>query len=259
MSFTTMTKKNFVEFLAPFNDVNSLLLSVNSTTTSVSSGTYAMFLRRTLEHKDGEIGKIAISDLSILRKFLRTCKAGDDVTLKQQSPHKLCYISSGNKKFHMPGLNEAHIDSQQHVSIFNKIIAQSEESGWKIWPKQKEVINLIASGSVKTGDLSSITEMLSVVGKDELLTLTVDPTTSSLDVKAGKKAKGRMFASIEMVDSEGERPATSLFDGVLGEIIPTLPSGEVSLHMGEDSPLLIVSANGDLTVITAQDLQEGWG
>ena len=259
MAYTIMTKKSLVEFLAPFSDVNSLLLSIDETQTTVSSGTYAMYIRRTCEHKDGSIGKISISDLSVLRKFLRTCKAGDEITLKQQAPHQLCYITGGNKKFHMPGLNEAHIDSQQHIKVFNKIIGQSEETGFKQWFKQKEIIDLSASGKVSTKELSSVTEMLSVVGKDELLTLTLDPTSSNMDVKAGKKVRGRMFVSVEMTDVTGDISVTSLFDNALAELIPALPAGEITLHMGEDSPLVIASENGDLIVVTAQDVQEGWG
>ena len=218
-----------------------------------SVGYYTHYLRSTTTCDIDVPGSIAISDINTVRTFLKTGK-DEDVHLQQDGESKMLYLTCGRAKIHLPGTGK--VESFSHVPMIERLLKDAEDNQWVSWADR----DLSCSGTLQATDTQEVIAIHSVLGENPLYTVEFYSDQAEMKVKAGKKSKGRMFVSLPVENSKGpEHKCTSVFGANFPINLRCLPAGELTMHMGDDSPIIFNhEATGSCLVVFDCDYEEGW-
>ena len=258
MTKVSVSRKNLLSLLSSFGttvgDLRLRAKPVDGGGLLVASvGYYTHYLRLTTTCDIEAAGSFAISDINAVRSFLKTGKE-DDMTLHQEGEGKMLYLTCGNSKIHLPG--KSTVDSHTHVATIEKLLTAAANDKWVKWAER----DLSCSAVLNSTSTQEVISIHTVLGENPLYTVDFYPNQSEAIVKAGKKSKGRMFVTIPLENVEGpEHKVTSVFGANFPINLRALPTGELTLHMGEDTPIILLhEGTGSCLVVFDCDYEEGW-
>ncbi len=249
----TANRKKLIEFFKSFGkDIQDLQVSVCEDDAELESsiGTMTHYLRARLPITSAEKGNIVINDLPKVLTFLGGSKE-DNASMLQESIGKTLYITCGNSKIHLP--SSSYVRSQKDVSLLERMVKQSEDNMWTSWVS----FPLTYSGTVNTAELMGVKQMNKVLGDKVTCKMDFYATESEILFRAGKAVKGQMFVKVPLQNAKGPPSyCTSTFGYWLPNLLSGLPSGEVDIHTGPDTALVIKQGDNYLLVILDQDYEE---
>ena len=258
MTKISVNRKNLLTLLSSFGttvgDIRLQAKSVEGGGLLIGSvGYYTHYLRLTTTCDIESAGSFAISDINAARAFLKTGKE-DTMTLHQEGQGKMLYLTCGNAKIHLPG--KGTIDSHAHVATIEKLLTGAVKDNWVKWGER----TLSCSASLNSTSTQEVISIHTVLGESPLYTADFYPNQSEIIVKAGKKSKGRMFVTVPLENVKGpEHKVTSVFGANFPINLRALPSGELTLYMGEDAPIILLhEGTGACLVVFDCDYEEGW-
>ena len=253
MTQFTANRKKFIAFLTCFGkELQDIELRAVPDKDEVEAavGTMPFYLRARVPAQNIEKGKIVINDLPKVLLFLKGC-TDDNCVLLQESAGKTLFISCGNSKIHLP--SSSYVRSQREVPLIEKIIKKSEENMWTSWIS----FPLEYSGSVNSAELKAVQQMAKVIGDKLSCKMDFYATESEILFRAGKSVKGQMFVKVPIIDAKGPpNYCTSTFGYWLPSLMDSLPAGEIDIHTGSDTVLVMKKDDSFLLVIIDQDYEE---
>lgn len=105
-----------------------------------------------------------------------------------------------------------------------------------------------------TTDLIALGGMKSLIAKDSQYKARIHCGEGEFGIVAGKASSGRIFSTIEAIDSDGPSATVqSHFGEWLPECLAYLDDGGARLHMGDNAPLVFEQHNTTLVIVQEAD------
>ena len=252
MTEFTISKKAFTDFLDTFGKgLEDIALRVQESGITASVGTMTHYIKRDASADVVEEGTMHIGNLDKVRTFMKS-SGGDDITLDQQSTSGMLNGICANSKLQLPGTN--YIKSQREVHLIEKLISESEAADWKHWVGDK----LTCHATISSVHLRPVANMAKVVGDKLTCKARFDAMDMEMVFHAGKATSGKMFVRVPIHDSWGpDMGVESTFAHWLPELMGTVPNGDVKVHTGESTVLVITQEDtGYLLVVMDQQFEE---
>tara|TARA_R100000406_G_scaffold96211_1_gene93299 strand:+ start:4249 stop:5010 length:762 start_codon:yes stop_codon:yes gene_type:complete len=247
----TGDNKTLTKFLEGFGkDLQDIALRISEEQIEAAVGKETHYLRRQIGIRGGEEGVISISDLPKVVAFLKATKAGE-VTFQQMGKSSTLHISCGNSKLQVP--TSSYLQSQSDVSLIEKLIRKSEKNMWQSWAS----FPLDYHAQAKGEDFYPAAQFSKVISGKFSCKSEFDPDGEFV-IRAGSKVKGKMFVRVPLTNVESPpNSANSGFAYWLPVLLSNLPSGDVTIHTGDDTVLVIEQPEtGFLLVVMDQDYDE---
>ena len=192
-------------------------------------------------------GALHITALDKVTKFLKAAK-GDTVVLRQTSPTKPLHIESGSNKLQLPSSDD--IESANKAPIVRNIVEACANSGYSSFGEYE----LSAHATLMTTDLIALGGMKSLIAKDSQYKARIHCGEGEFGIVAGKASSGRIFSSIEVIDSDGPSATVqSHFGEWLPECLAYLDDEGTRLHMGDNAPLVFEQNHTTLVIVQEAD------
>ena len=208
------------------------------------------YLKACMAAEDCVLGKIAINDLPRLIAFLKANK-DDNVTIVQGGLGKILHVAVGISTLQMP--SSTYIKSQKETSIIEQLIERCQNNMWTKW----ERFPLEYSGRINSADFVVASHMSKVVGERANCKTDFSVNDNEFVMRAGKGVKAKMFVRVPIIDAKGpSTTATSAYGHWLPDLLQCLPSGEVDIHTGEDTVLILKQEDNFLLLVLDMDYEE---
>jgi len=230
---------NLLNFFKAFNEMDDLVISVTEDGL-VGSGTLdkAFFVTRWSDFREGEEcaieGEIPIGQLKTFISLIRECGAGNDELEINLSEEGLLTVTGDKAQFTMPSVTTT--TSQAGVSSVQKLIDDSEASGWKTFGTADIAYSMSFDGSA----FQQLRNTGKTIQNGALYCLEANVAGLTLSVK---RDSIRMESTLEPTTNnlaDESEVSVVWFGKWLMDALKAMPSeGTVHLHGGEDSPLLI--------------------
>ena len=248
----TISKENFNNFLGSFGkDLADLVIKVKATgiTAAVAQDTH--YIRRQMDCGVGQTGKVFITDIPKLKSFLSTVK-NPEIIINQGDKTGTLHVRCGSSSLQLP--TSSYVQSQEKVSLIEKMISQSEANMWRTWAN----LDLNYHASVSAESLRPATGFKKVLGDKYSCKTEFDTQGNEFVIRGGSSATGKMFvrAPLMQVDAP-DKSARSSFDKWLPELLSNLPNGELNLYTGDETVLVLIQADTHfLMVVVDQQYEE---
>lgn len=245
-------RKALIGFVDTFaKGVDDLVLRVSSGTIIAAVGQLTHYLRKGMPCTSDDEGHIYVSDVARLLAFLKSVTSAD-VTVNQRGRGRPLHVKGGNSNLELP--TSTYIASDSDVSLIEKIVKKSEESMWTSFGNAP----LPAEAVVDGADLYPLAKATKVIGNLFTCKAELRPKDSDFTVMASKSSKGKMFVNAEAEQVSGDKESyVSHFAHWLPDLLGTVPNQNVSIHMGENAPLVIRGRNDDfLLIVFDQEVDE---
>lgn len=252
MASFTLSTENFVNFLTSFgNDLMDISIKVEAAAISAAVGKTTHYVSRRMDCGVEKTGYVHITDLPKLKAFLKKAKVSD-LRLSQEGNTGTLHVRGGKMSLQLP--TAAFVESQKRVGMMQSAIDRSRDSMWQSWFDAP----LTHHGRVSSESLKPVTAFKSVLGDQYGCKTEFDADGSEFVVRGGKQSTGKMFvrAPLTQVEAPGSN-ARSAFDKWLPELLNNLPSGDVDIHTGDETVLIIEQATTQfLMVVIDQQYEE---
>lgn len=252
MASFTISKETFNNFLTSFGrDLSDIAIDVNADNISAAVANSTHYIYRKVDCGTESKGKLYITDIVKLKSFLSTVKVAD-LYLSQEGKTGTLHIRAGNSSLQLP--TSSYVESQKRLGLLNKTIKQSKESMWTTWFNTP----LTHHARVSAESLKPATGFKKVLGGKFACKTEFDSDGEEFIIRGGKSQTGKMFvrAKLSNVDAPSSL-ARSAFDDWLPELLFNLPVGELDLHTGDETVLILeqVSTNF-LMIVIDQEYEE---
>jgi len=251
MTKFTVTNKELAQFISGFGkELPDIVFRVKGDYVESAVGKDIYYLRRRVSVRDAEVGNIAVSDVAKLLAFLKATKDGD-VTINQMSKVSTLHVSCGRSTLQMP--TSSYLTTQSQLPLIERLVSEGESNMWQSWAD----FNLDCHGIVNGEDFAPAAQFDKVIGGKFSCKTGFDPSGEFV-VRAGSKAKGKMFVRIPIVNVESNNATVnSAFAYWLPSLLANLPPGPLNLHTGDETVLVIEQGEtGFLLVVMDQEYEE---
>jgi len=252
MTNFTISRDKLNSFLSSFGkDLADIAITVGEGCISASVAKSTHFISRKVECEVSMAGNLYISDIPKVKSYLSTNK-NPELNFIQEGKTGTLHIRCGNTSLQLP--TTSYIDSQQRVGLMSKTIADAKESLWRTWFS----IPLTHHAKITAESLKPATGFKKVLGDAFGCKTEFDVDGEDFIIRGGKSATGKMFVKAPLKDIESNGKAVrSAFDKWLPELLDNLPTGELELHTGDETVLIIEQESTDfLMVIIDQEYEE---
>jgi len=252
MTEITISKDNFINFLSSFGkDLGDIVIDVRIGSISAAVAKSTHYIHRKIDCGSEGSGNIYITDIPKMKSFLSTVKT-PDLKISQQGKVGTLHIRAGNSSLQLP--TSSYIESQKRIAIVEKAIADSKKNMWTTWFS----IPLTHHARVSSEALKPATGFKKVLGDKFACKTEFDADGEEFVIRGGKSETGKMFVRAPL--SQVDAPPTasrSAFDKWLPELVSNLPNGELQLHTGDETVLVIEQPSTNfLMIVIDQEYQE---
>ena len=251
MTECTVDRKEFLKFIPLFGkDTEDIVLRVKDDEIEATVSQLTHYLKACMAAEGCVPGKVAINDLPRLIAFLKANK-DDNVTIVQGGLGKILHVAVGISTLQMP--SSTYIKSQKETSIIEQLIERCQNNMWTKW----ERFPLEYSGRINSADFVVASHMSKVVGERANCKTDFSVNDNEFVMRAGKGVKAKMFVRVPIIDAKGpSTTATSAYGHWLPDLLQCLPSGEVDIHTGEDTVLILKQEDNFLLLVLDMDYEE---
>ena len=252
MTDFTISHSKLKGFLKSFGkDLVDLVIEAKTDGIQASVGKDTHFIRRKVECDVNQTGKVNISDLAKVKAFMGTMKSGD-LKITQTGKAGTLHIIAPASSLQLP--TSSYIQSQDKVGLFKRLITKSEENMWRTWSEYP----LEYHAKVTADSLKPASKFSKVLGDKFACKTEFDAQGQELVIRGGSSNRGKMFVRAPLIDIESpDISARSAFDYWLPELLNNLPSGELDIHTGDESVIVLKQADTDfLMVVIDQEYEE---
>jgi hypothetical protein len=252
MTEFTISHSKLKDFLGSFGkDLADLVIEAKSDGIHASVGKDTHFIRRKVECDVSQSGKVNVSDLAKVKAFMGTMKSGD-LKITQSGKASTLHIVGPSSSLQLP--TSSYIQSQDKVGLMSRLIREAEESMWRKWAG----FPLKYHAKVTADSLKPASKFSKVVGSKFSCKTEFDPQGAELVIRGGSSSKGKMFVRAPLIDIDSpDISARSAFDYWLPELLENLPSGELDIHTGDESVIVLKQVSTDfLMVVIDQEYEE---
>ena len=237
MTEFTISHNSLKDFLGSFGkDLSDLVIEAKSDGIHASVGKDTHFIRRKVACDVSQSGKVNVSDLAKVKAFMGTMKSGD-LKVTQSGKASTLHIVGPSSSLQLP--TSSYIQSQDKVGLMSRLIREAEESMWRKWAG----FPLKYHAKVTADSLKPASKFSKVVGSKFSCKTEFDPQGAELVIRGGSSSKGIS--------------ARSAFDYWLPELLENLPSGELDIHTGDESVIVLKQVSTDfLMVVIDQEYEE---
>jgi hypothetical protein len=252
MTEFTISKDNFVNFLSSFGkDLGDIVIDVRSGSISAAVAKTTHYIYRKMDCGAESNGKIYVTDIPKMKSFLSTVKT-PDLKISQQGKTGTLHIRAGNSSLQLP--TSSYVESQKRLGILDKAITESRASMWTKW----FATPLTHHAKVSAEALKPATGFKKVLGDKYSCKTEFDADGEEFIIRGGKSETGKMFvrAALSQIDAP-VTPSRSAFDKWLPELLNNLPTGELELHTGDETVLVIEQPGTNfLMIVIDQEYEE---
>ena len=251
MTECTVDRKEFLKFIPLFGkDTEDIVLRVKDDEIEATVSQMTHYLKACMAAEGCVPGKVAINDLPRLIAFLKANK-DDNVTIVQGGLGKILHVAVGISTLQMP--SSTYIKSQKETSIIEQLIERCQNNMWTKW----ERFPLEYSGRINSADFVVASHMSKVVGERANCKTDFSVNDNEFVMRAGKGVKAKMFVRVPIIDAKGpSTTGTSAYGHWLPDLLQCLPSGEVDIHTGEDTVLILKQEDNFLLLVLDMDYEE---
>lgn len=245
-------RKTLIGFIDTFaKGIDDIVLRVESGTIIAAIGQLTHYLRKGTPCTSDDEGKIYVSDIARFLAFLKSVTSAE-VTVTQRGRGRPLHVKGGKSNLELP--TSTYIASDSDVGLIEKIVKKAEESMWTSFASA----SLPAEATVDGADLYPLAKATKVIGNLFTCKAEFRPKDNDFTVMAAKKSKGKMFVNAEAQMISGDKESyVSHFAHWLPDLLGTVPNQEVTIHMGENAPLVIRGPNDDyLLIVFDQEVDE---
>ena len=251
MTQFTINRDKFGAFLSSFGkDLADIAITVSSESIHAAVAKSTHYIYRKTNCDTTSTGSLYISDIPKVKSFLSTDKT-PELNFTQEGKTGTLHIRSGNSSLQLP--TTSHIESQTKVGLMAKTIEQSRESMWRTWFNKP----LTHHAQVSAESLKPATGFKKVLGDKFACKTEFDIDGEQFIIRGGKSATGKMFvkAPLTQVEATGI-PVRSAFDKWLPELINNLPVGNLELHTGDETVLILEQPETDFLMVVIDQVYE---
>jgi hypothetical protein len=252
MTKFSIGNKEFVNFLSNFGkDLVDIVIKVTHSNISASVAKSTHYIYRKVDCEPEETGKVYITDIPKVKNYLSTVKS-DNITVSQSGKTGTLHIRGKDTSLQLP--TSSFIESQKKVGIIEKAIADSKESMWRSWFHTP----LTHHAKVEANALRPVSGFGKVLGDKINCKTEFDSDGQEFIIRGGKKETGKMFVRASLTDVESNSTfARSAFDKWLPQLLSHLPSGQIDMHTGDETVLILEQpSTGFLMIVIDQEYEE---
>ena len=251
MTRFTVNNKDLTQFISGFGkELPDIVFRVKEDYVESAVGKDTHYLRRRMNVKDAEVGNIAVSDVSKLLAFLKATKGGE-VIINQMGKVSTLHVACGKSTLQIP--SSSYLITQSQLPLIERLVGEGETNMWQKWAD----FDLKYHGIVNGEDFAPAAQFDKVIGGKFSCKTDFDPSGEFV-IRAGSKAKGKMFVRIPVTNCESPNTTVnSAFAYWLPSLLSNLPPGPLNLHTGDETVLVIEQGDtGFLLVVMDQEYEE---
>tara|TARA_Y100001938_G_scaffold150386_1_gene241078 strand:+ start:3320 stop:4090 length:771 start_codon:yes stop_codon:yes gene_type:complete len=189
-------------------------------------------------------GKLCIPDVHKLGAFLKSC---DEDTTHVRHVNNMLTVTNGNQQFSTP--THDNVLSYQSVDRAKVAISNAVNNKWTKLGRADIQYHATAT----MGDLHGLSSMTKVVAKDAPIRVKMEG--ESMTITAGNMRGTRMSRTIDVDELTSNAFAETVFSSQFPKLLSIMPSGEVTLRMGNKNALII--SHNELACLLILKHQEG--
>jgi len=248
----TVSKETFTNFLSSFGkDLIDIAIVANNDHISAAVGKTTHYIYRKVDCGVSANGTLYISDIPKLKSFLSTVKVAD-LEINQQGKTGTLHVRGGKTSLQLP--TSSYIESQKRLGMMRQGIDAARKSMWQTWFNTP----LTHHARITAESLKPATGFKKVLGDKYACKTEFDSAGEEFIIRGGKSETGKMFvrASLSQVEAPNTN-ARSAFDKWLPELLNNLPAGELEMHTGDETVLVIEQTSTNfLMIVIDQEYEE---
>ena len=189
-------------------------------------------------------GKLCIPDVHKLGAFLKSC---DEDTTYVRHVNNMLTVSNGNQRFSTP--THDNVLSYQSVDRAKVAISNAVKNNWTKLGRADIQYHATATMS----DLHGLSSMTKVVAKDAPIRVKMED--ECMTITAGNMRGTTMSRTIDVDELTSNAFAETVFSSQFPKLLSIMPSGEVTLRLGNKNALII--SHNELACLLILKHQEG--
>lgn len=252
MAEFTISPENLKNFLTSLGkDLTDIMIKVGDGKITAAVGKTTHYIKREMDCGTAQSGNVYVSDLTKLKAFVNAAK-GSEVKVNQVRKTGTLHASCGKSSLQLP--TSSYIQSQDKVSLIERLIEQSVGNMWSTWSNQSLNYHAVVSGEA----LKPASSFSKVLGSKYACKTEFDPSSSEFIIRGGNSQKGKMFVKSALTNVDApEVSARSAFDNWLPELLTNLPKGDFNLYTGDETVLVLEQPDINfLMVVIDQEYEE---
>lgn len=251
MASFSISRDNLTNFLDSFGaDLQDIAIKVGSDHISASVGKTTHYVSRKMDCGVSKAGYVNITDLPKVKKFLSSTKVAS-LDVSQEGKNGTLHLSGEKVSLKLP--TASYVESQKRVGMMERAIETSKEGMWRTWFNTP----LTHHARVASEALKPATHFKKVLGDNYSCRTEFDADGSQLTIRGGKDSTGKMFVNAPLTNVEGPAvTASSAFDKWLPELLNSLPSGDVDIHTGDDTVMVIEQEHTHFLMVVIDQVDE---
>tara|TARA_R110002051_G_scaffold321564_2_gene409549 strand:- start:1363 stop:2145 length:783 start_codon:yes stop_codon:yes gene_type:complete len=254
----SIKRKDFLDFISSFGDVDDLKITFQSSYKSktqnnkmISTVAYiSHYLNKTVD-VDGtftKTGDLYISELSKVKQFIKASKT-PYIKLKQTGSGKTLHVIAGSSKITLP--TSSTIVSHSKVPLFEKLVNASQACKWTKFHN----CDLTVHGDINLEDLGMVSKMRGILNNSPIFTVHAHVGENEFAISAGKRHEANLFTTTPLLNASSSLNENvgvkSTFGTWLMETLKLFNTGSATIHFGEET-VLIFERGSDVLVVVDQ-------
>tara|TARA_R100000995_G_C3474226_1_gene119987 strand:- start:739 stop:1506 length:768 start_codon:yes stop_codon:yes gene_type:complete len=244
----TIKRKQFLDFISSFGDVDDLKITFKDDTMSCTVAYISHYLKK---YADGGFineveGDLDISELKKVKQFLKASK-DEFVKIKQTGSGKTLHIIAGASKVTFP--TSSTIVSYSKAPLFEKLVDKAKASKWTKFHD----CELTVHGDINLEDLVIVSKMRGILNSSPVFTINAHVGEGEFTISSGKKHEAKLFTTTPLVDAWSDTNENvgvkSTFGAWLMDNLKLFSTGGCRIHMGESTMIVFVKGDNLLVVV----------
>ena len=247
----TIKRKQFLDFISSFGDVDDLKITFKDDTMSCTVAYISHYLKKhdVIDSKFvTQAGDLDIGELKKVKQFIKASKA-EFVKLKQTGSGKTLHVNAGASKVTLP--TSSTIVSYSKAPLFEKLVKSSKDSQWTKFHD----CDLTVHGDINLEDLTMVSKMKGILNSSPIFTINAHVGEGEFTISAGKRHETKLFTTTPLVNASSSINENvgvkSTFGAWLMQNLKLFDKGSATIHMGEGT-MIVFEKGEDVLVVVDQ-------
>jgi len=247
----TIKRKQFLDFISSFGDVDDLKITFKDDTMSCTVAYISHYLKKhdVINSKFvTQAGDLDIGELKKVKQFIKASKA-EFVKLKQTGSGKTLHIFAGASKITLP--TSSTIVSYSKAPLFEKLVDKAKDSKWTKFHD----CDLTVHGDINLEDLATVSKMRGILNSSPIFTINAHVGEGEFTISSGKMHEAKLFTTTPLENASSDTNENvgvkSTFGSWLMDNLKLFSTGGCRIHMGE-STMIVFEKGDDVLVVVDQ-------